>query len=55
LELTAPNGTRIELVDADPPLVVPTVVPSFVLSENGDRAEWGTGRAGMCYRDLVLD
>ena len=55
LELTAPNGTRIELVDADPPLVVPTVVPSFVLSENGDRAEWGTGRAGMRYRDLVPD
>ena len=54
-ELTAPNGTRIELVDADPPLVVPTVVPSFVLSENGDRAEWGTGRAGMRYRDLVPD
>ena len=22
-ELTAPNGTRIELVDADPPIVVP--------------------------------
>jgi quercetin dioxygenase-like cupin family protein len=53
--LTAPNGTRIEIVDADPPLVVPPVVPSFVLSENGDRAEWGTGRAGMRYRDLVPD
>ncbi len=54
-ELTAPNGTRIEIVDADPPLVVPPVVPSFVLSENGDRAPWGTGRAGMRYRDLVPD
>lgn len=54
-ELTAPNGTRIEIVDADPPLVVPPVVPSFVLSENGDRAVWGTGRAGMRYRDLVPD
>jgi quercetin dioxygenase-like cupin family protein len=53
--LTAPNGTRIEIVDADPPLVVPRVVPSFVLSENGDRARWGTGRAGMQYRDLVPD
>ncbi len=53
--LTAPNGTRIEIVDADPPLVVPPVVPSFVLSENGDRARWGTGRAGMRYRDLVPD
>jgi len=54
-ELIAPNGTRIEIVDADPPLVVPEVVPSFVLSENGERAVWGTGRAGMRYRDLVPD
>ena len=54
-ELTAPNGTRVEIADADPPLVVPPVVPSFVLSENGDRAQWGTGRAGMRYRDLVPD
>ena len=54
-ELLAPNGTRIEIVDADPPLVVPPVVPSFVLTENGDRARWGTGRAGMRYRDLVPD
>lgn len=54
-ELTAPNGTRIELVDADPPVVVPPVQPSFVLSKNGDDARWGTGRAGMRYRDLVPD
>ncbi len=54
-ELVAPNGTRIELVDADPPLAIPPVAPSFVLSENGERAEWGTGRAGMRYRDLVPD
>ncbi|HEY7700357.1 MAG TPA: cupin domain-containing protein [Vicinamibacteria bacterium] len=54
-ELKAPNGTRIELVDADPPLVVPPVVPSFVLRSNGARAQWGTGRAGMRYRDLVPD
>lgn len=54
-ELTAPNGTRIEIADADPPLVVPKVRPSFVVSENGDRAKWGTGRAGMRYRDLVPD
>jgi len=54
-ELVAPNGTRIELADPDPPLVVPPVASSFVLSENGERAEWGTGRAGMLYRDLVPD
>jgi quercetin dioxygenase-like cupin family protein len=53
--LVAPNGTRVELVDADPPLSIPPVVPTFVLSENGGRAQWGTGRAGMRYRDLVPD
>jgi quercetin dioxygenase-like cupin family protein len=54
-ELTAPNGTRIEIVDADPPLVVPRVQPSFVVTENGARARWGRGRAGMRYRDLIPD
>ncbi len=54
-ELAAPNGTRIELVDADPPLAVPAAAPSFVFSECGDGVEWGTGRAGMRYRDLVPD
>ncbi len=54
-ELTAPNGTRIELVEADPPIVCPPVQPSFVLSKNGDDAPWGTGRAGMRYRDLIPD
>ncbi len=52
-ELTAPNGTRIELVDADPPLVLPKEQLSFVLSKNDDDAPWGTGRAGMRYRDLI--
>jgi quercetin dioxygenase-like cupin family protein len=51
--LTAPNGTRVELVDADPPLVVPPVEPSFVVSENAAASTWGTGRAGMRYRDLI--
>jgi quercetin dioxygenase-like cupin family protein len=53
-ELTAPNGTRIELVAADPPLLVPPLRPSFVLSRSAD-ATWVTGRAGMLYRDLVPD
>ncbi len=54
-ELTAPNGTRIQLVEADPPLVRPPLRPSFVLSRNGEDARWGTGRAGMRYRDLIPD
>jgi quercetin dioxygenase-like cupin family protein len=54
-ELRAPNGTRIEIIDADPPIVVPPVRSAFVLSTNGDGAKWGTGRAGMRYRDLIPD
>ncbi len=52
--LTAPNGTRIELVCADPPLELPPLRPSFVLSRAAD-ACWGEGRAGMRYRDLIPD
>ena len=51
-QLTAPNGTRVELVAADPPLVLPPAVQSFVLTRSADTA-WGVGRAGMRYRDLI--
>ena len=51
--LTAPNGTRIELLDADPPLVVPPLREALVVSRADDGAAWGTGRAGMEYRDLI--
>lgn len=52
-ELTAPNGTRIELVDAEPPLLVPDAPPRFVLSHASDANAWVEGRAGMRYRDLI--
>jgi quercetin dioxygenase-like cupin family protein len=52
-ELIAPNGTRVALVDSDPPLVLPTLVPAFVVSRVGDESAWGTGRAGMSYRDVL--
>jgi quercetin dioxygenase-like cupin family protein len=52
-ELTAPNGTRVALVDADPPLVLPALAPAFVVSRAGDEGAWGTGRAGMSYRDVL--
>jgi quercetin dioxygenase-like cupin family protein len=51
--LTAPNGTRIEFVDPDPPLKVPPLVPGFVLTRAADRPGVGEGRAGMLYRDLI--
>ncbi|MEQ9815581.1 MAG: cupin domain-containing protein [Azospirillaceae bacterium] len=53
--LTAPNGTRVELVEADPPLHLPEMRPSVVISRITHDAAWGTGRAGMQYRDLIPD
>lgn len=51
--LTAPNGTVIELVDADPLLDVPDLKPEFVLTRQSDAPDMGAGRAGMLYRDLI--
>jgi quercetin dioxygenase-like cupin family protein len=59
-ELTAPNGTQIELVnlgdlgEAKRPLELAPLVPKFVLSRLAD-AHWGEGRASMRYRDLIPD
>lgn len=52
-ELVAPNGTRVEVADADPPLVLPDLDPSFVLTRFDPASAWGVGRAGMRYRDLI--
>lgn len=51
--LVAPNGTRIEFVAAEPPVVLPPLRASLVVE--AATGEWGTGRAGMQYRDLVPD
>ncbi|WP_158968736.1 cupin domain-containing protein [Chachezhania sediminis] len=53
--LTAPNGTRVEIVDRNPPLVLPTTLHSFVVRRLADQAPWIVGRAGMQYRDLIPD
>ncbi|MGD0192052.1 MAG: cupin domain-containing protein [Rhizomicrobium sp.] len=50
-QLIAPNGTRVELIDADPPTEIPELVPEFVITRADNSA--GTGRAGMIYRDLI--
>lgn len=52
-ELTAPNGTRIELVEADPGVVLPPVQQSFVVNRLHEDPTWGAGRAGMQYRELI--
>lgn len=51
--LTAPNGTRIEVDQANPPLVLPPTDHAFVVRRLADQAPWIIGRAGMQYRDLV--
>lgn len=53
--LVAPNGTRVEIEERDPPLVLPETQHSFVVRRLADGAPWIIGRAGMTYRDLVPD
>jgi len=53
--LTAPNGTRIEIEERNPPLVLPSTRHSFVVRRLADQAPWIVGRAGMQYRDLIPD
>ena len=55
LELTAPNGTCVNLIEVDPPLNIPNVKQTFVLSKMSDTDQWNEGRAGMLYRDLIPD
>jgi quercetin dioxygenase-like cupin family protein len=52
-ECVAPNGTRVELVDAAAPIELPPLAPELVSSRGSADGEWRAGRAGMFYRDLV--
>ena len=54
-ELTAPEGTRVLLVEAEPPVELPEMHQEFVLVRLGaqEAGAWGVGRAGMEYRDLI--
>jgi quercetin dioxygenase-like cupin family protein len=54
-KLTAPNGTRIEIENRNPPLVMPDTQHAFVVRRLADQAPWVIGRAGMHYRDLIPD
>ncbi|PJF09133.1 cupin domain-containing protein [Pseudorhodobacter sp. MZDSW-24AT] len=51
--LTAPNGTRVEIEDLNPPVMLPQTEHAFVVRRLADQAPWVIGRAGMHYRDLV--
>ena len=51
--LVAPNGTTIELIGSAMTPEVPAPASTFTLTHARDDATWGSGRAGMLYRDLV--
>ncbi|MGR3743046.1 MAG: cupin domain-containing protein [Pseudooceanicola nanhaiensis] len=53
--LVAPNGTRIEIDERNPPVVMPRTQHAFVVKRLADQAPWIIGRAGMQYRDLIPD
>jgi len=52
-ELPGPDGVRVKWVPAQPVIVLPAGMQEFVMSRNDDIHAWGTGRAGMQYRDLI--
>lgn len=52
-ELTAPNGVRVQIVDAQPRLETPPTQHAFVVRRLKDNSPWVIGRAGMHYRDLI--
>ncbi len=53
--LTSPSGTRIDIDDANPALVIPETRHSFMVRRLEDSDAWVIGRAGMRYRDLITD
>jgi quercetin dioxygenase-like cupin family protein len=52
-ECVAPNGTRVELVEASPQVEPPRLVPELVATRASADGAWHAGRAGMLYRDLI--
>ena len=53
LHLTAPNGTRVEIVPLSPSYEQPETQHEFAIRRLRDEAPWIIGRAGMHYRDLI--
>jgi quercetin dioxygenase-like cupin family protein len=52
-QLTGPDDVVIALVDAEPKVTIPIGAQEWIISRNNDANAWGTGRAGMQYRDLI--
>ncbi len=51
--LVAPNGTRVEVVERSRRFELPPLQQELVVSRLVDADEFGAGRAGMGYRDLI--
>jgi mannose-6-phosphate isomerase-like protein (cupin superfamily) len=54
-DIVGPDGLRVRLSAARPPVEIPEGRQSFVLTAMAGDGAWGTGRAGMLYRDLIPD
>lgn len=51
--LIAPNGSKIEFHSVTTSLDLPPLESSLIVRKVADDGTWGTGRAGMQYRDLI--
>ena len=52
-QIIAPNGMRIDLIQAKLEINLPDLKEGFFISRIDDVDAWKTGRAGMQYRDLI--
>ena len=52
-EMSAPNGTRVQIVPLTPGIEQPTTAHEFAVRRLADEAPWVIGLAGMHYRDLI--
>jgi quercetin dioxygenase-like cupin family protein len=53
VDITAPNGARVIIAPKDKGYILPPIDQSFVFQPFGEEPDWGAGRAGMLYRDLI--
>ncbi len=50
---SAPDGLPVDVVATDPPVELPALDDRLIVTRAAGDAEWGAGRAGMQYRDLI--
>lgn len=55
IDLKSPSGARIIVEPKGKGFVLPPIDQSFVFQPMGGDENWGAGRAGMQYRDLIPD